>query len=171
MHLETPSFLLRPWQRGDEKSLIENANNKKIWNNLRDYFPHPYTQQDAESWISLQENAESLNNFAIEKEGLAVGGIGLVPGTDVYRKNAEIGYWLGEDYWGQGIVSEAVGLLVTYGFEELGFEKIYAGVFAPNIGSMRVLEKAGFVKEAILKKGVYKNGTFLDEHYYAIWKQ
>lgn len=170
MKIETSNSIIRPWQAGDEHSLSYNANNKKIADNLRDHFPHPYTLEDAVGWIEFQKEIPQLINFAIEVEGKAVGGIGLVPGKDISRVSAEIGYWLGEDYWGKGIISEAIPPIVKYGFEELGFHKIYAGVFQYNEGSKRVLEKNGFVKEAVLRKGAIKNGELIDEHYYAIWK-
>ena len=171
MVIQCPNCVLRPWRKGDEKQIPRHANNKKIWDNLRDFFPHPYTTMDAILWIAKQLKANPPLNLAIEIEGEAVGGIGLIPGHDVERFNAEIGYWLGEAFWGRGIMAEAVQAMVHYGFEELGFVRISAGVFEQNLSSMRVLEKAGFSKEAVLKKAIFKNGKFLDEHRYTIWKE
>ena len=169
MIIHCSNFRLRPWQEGDAFSLSENANNKKIWNHLRNAFPHPYTQKDAASWIALQKEEAVVHNFAIEVAGKAVGGIGLIPKSDIYSISAEMGYWLGENYWGRGIISEAIPEVVHYGFEKLGLVKIFAQVFDFNVASMRVLQKAGFVKEAVLKKGAIKNGIIIDEHYFAKW--
>lgn len=162
-----PNFKLRPWQRGDEQSLAENANNPKIWNNVRDYFPSPYTLTDAYEWINFVQNEKC--NFAIEVNGRAVGGIGVIFQKDVARRNAEIGYWLGEAYWGRGIATAAVAEMVTYVFEHYpDIHRIYAGVFQYNTASMRVLEKVGFREEAILKEAVTKNNQLWDEHIFAL---
>lgn len=169
MIIQCQKSLLRPWQIGDENSLCKNADNKKIWDQLRDQFPHPYTLKDAEAWLEMQIAQSPVTNFAIEVEGLAVGGIGLIPGKDVSRVSAEMGYWLGENYWGQGIISEAVLGIVNYGFETLNFSRIFAEVFASNAGSMKVLEKNGFVKEAVFKNAIIKNGKIIDTHCFAIW--
>ncbi|MCL2073199.1 MAG: GNAT family N-acetyltransferase [Marinilabiliaceae bacterium] len=167
-----PDFLLRKWQLSDIKSLAENANNINIWNNVRDYFPHPYTEKDAQDFIQMVLNKpEPLTDFAIEIEGEAVGGIGIVPQTDVHAITTEIGYWLGEKYWNRGIMSSAVKQMVKYTFENFPVTKIFAPVFEFNIASMRVLEKAGFVREAILKKSAIKNGKTIDLHYYGLIKE
>lgn len=165
------TFKIRPWSFGDETALVKNANNKKIWDNLRDQFPHPYTLDDAQFWLNLQSKQNPTVNFAIEIDGLSVGGIGLIPGKDEARISAEIGYWLGEDYWGKGIIPEAVQFIVRYGFEELEFKRIFATVFGFNNNSMRVLEKAGFKKEAIFRDAIIKNDTIFDSHYFAIYPE
>lgn len=157
-------FQLRRWQVGDEKSLFENANNYNIWRNLKDIFPYPYTLTDAYEWIKIAQ--DSPHSFAIEVEGKAVGGIGILLKDDIYKKNAEIGYWLGENYWGQGIISAAINEIVDFTFGKHDVNRIFAGVFEYNIASMRVLEKASFEKEAILKQSLYKEGAFFDEHIY-----
>lgn len=157
-------YILRQWQAGDEKSLFENANNYKVWRNLKDIFPHPYTLTDAYEWIKIAE--DSPHTFAIEVRGKAVGGIGILLKDDIYKKNAEIGYWLGESYWGQGIISAAITEIVDFTFRKYDVNRIFAGVFEYNIASMRVLEKVGFEKEAILKQSLYKEGKFYDEHIY-----
>lgn len=159
---------LRKWQAGDEESLVENANNANIVANLRDIFPHPYTLEDAKFWVKLVQN--DATNFAIEVDGKAVGGIGILLKEDIHRKNSEIGYWLGEAYWGKGIISASVKEMVDYTFKNYDIHRIYAGIFEYNIASMRVLEKAGFQKEAILKKSLFKNGKLWDEHIYALWR-
>jgi len=155
-------YLLRQWQPGDEKSLAQQANNYKIWRNLKDIFPHPYTLADAYEWVKIAQ--DSYDFFAIEVEGKAVGGIGILRKEDIYRKNAEIGYWLGEDYWGKGIISACIKDVVNYTFANVDVHRIYAGVFEYNYASMKVLEKAGFHKEAILSKSLFKEGKLYDEH-------
>ena len=164
-------FLLREWQLSDKKSLAENANNINIWNNVRDYFPHPYTESDAEQFIRMVLNKpKPLTDYAIEIDGQAAGGIGVVPQTDVSRITTEIGYWLGEKYWNRGIMTNAVKQMVEYTFEYFHATKIFATIFDFNIPSMRVLEKAGFVREAILKKSAIKNGKTIDLYYYGFFK-
>jgi [ribosomal protein S5]-alanine N-acetyltransferase len=163
------NYTLRQWQAGDEKSLAENANNHKIWRNLKDIFPHPYTLMDAYEWIKMA--AHSQTNFAIEVKGKAVGGIGILLKDDIYKKNAEIGYWLGEEYWGQGIISSAINEVVEYTFKNFDVSRIYAGVFEYNLASMRVLEKAGFHQEAVLKKSLVKEGALFDEHIFVKFRE
>ena len=170
MVIQCSNFRLRPWQTGDVRSLPVHANNKKIWDNVRDYFPHPYTTEDAKKWIVYHSKIQPPIGMAIDVDGEAVGSIGLKPGTDVERIGAEIGYWLGEAYWGRGFMTEAVQAMVRYAMEDLNFVRVYAGVFAHNTSSMRVLEKAGFQKEGIFTKAVIKNGKIIDEHRYGIWK-
>lgn len=160
------AFELRQWQRGDEASLAKQANNINIWNNVRDYFPHPYTIKHAFEWVNLVE--KDPNNFAIVVNNEAVGGVALVTQQDIYRKNAEIGYWLGEAFWGYGIMTEAVKRVVGYGFQNLDIHRIYAGIFEYNAASAKVLSKAGFRHEATLQKAVYKNGEFWDDLVYSI---
>src|SRR5688500_13940703 len=100
--------LLRPWRTGDEESLVRHANNRNVWRNLRDAFPHPYTLADARQYIERQVSESKSLGFAIEVHGEAAGGIALHPQQDVARRSAEIGYWLGETHWGRGIMTEAV---------------------------------------------------------------
>lgn len=170
-NLQGNGFILRPWKSADAESLVRHANNEKIAMNLRDGFPYPYTLPNARSWIAMvQENQKDLV-YAIEIDGEACGGIGLHAGKDVYRFNAEIGYWLSEKYWGKGVVTEAVELLVQHGFEHYPWTRIFAGVFSNNPASMRVLAKCGFCREAIFKKSVKKRGKYLDEHVYSILKE
>ena len=164
---------LRGFRFGDEVSLQENANNVAVWRNLRDSFPYPFSINDAISWISLNKTYQIPFNLAITIDDKVIGGIGIVPQTDIYRLNAEIGYWLGEPYWNKGIMTEAVIAMVDYTFVNfVNFKvlRIYAGVFDYNIASMRVLEKAGFHKEAIHQKAIIKNGEILDEHLFTIVK-
>ncbi len=162
---------LRQLEIDDKTKLAELADNIKIWQNLRDYFPHPYKISDAEFFINLTKDEDPKQNFGIEYQGELCGVIGIILQKDVYRKSAEIGYWLGEQFWGKGIVSKAVGLIVTYGFKDLQLERIYSAVFENNIASMKVLEKNGFQKEGIFKKAVFKEGKLMDEHRYYLLKE
>jgi ribosomal-protein-alanine N-acetyltransferase len=168
MELMLKRALLRPWHPDDALALVRHANNRRIWLNLRDGFPHPYTIEDADRWLSMANTQPPTRHFAIVVEGEAVGGIGLLPKDDVYYRSAEIGYWLGEEYWGRGIVTEAVTAVVDYAWQTFDICRIYAGVFDYNKPSTRVLEKAGFTFEARLHKSVTKDGRTADELIYAI---
>lgn len=171
MRIELESCAIRPWRRSDRDSLIRHGNNRKIWRNLADVFPHPYTAQDAEAWFSFLETQDPLANFAIEVEGEAVGGIGFTRCDDVGRKTAEFGYWLGEAHWGKGVATAAATAFVTYVFENHPFERLQAGVFEWNPASMRVLEKVGGVREGVLRRSVFKDGHVIDRVLYAITRE
>jgi len=158
---------IRKFSLSDIERLTELANNKKISINLRDAFPHPYTITDAENFIRNAMSQVPVQLFAIEYEGAYVGNIGLIKGSDVYRKSAEIGYFLGEPYWNKGIMTSAVNLICEYGFSTLDIVRIHTGVFEYNIASQRVLEKCGFVKEAIFEQSVIKDGKMYNEIRYA----
>ena len=170
--LNLNDIIIRPWQTGDELSLVQHANNRKIWINVRDRFPYPYTLKDAEIWVRVAGADRNMINLAIEFEGLAVGGIGLVFKQDVYRRSAEIGYWLGEDFWNRGIATRAVKALTSYIFKQEQFDinRIYAGIFEYNTASARVLEKAGYQLEARLRKSVTKDDNTVDELIYTMLK-
>ncbi|HXU39426.1 MAG TPA: GNAT family N-acetyltransferase [Blastocatellia bacterium] len=168
MEIELSKSLLRAWQPGDEPALVRHANSRTIWRNLRDAFPHPYTLADAKRWIEVANPTASITNFAIVVDGAAVGAIGLVLREDVFRRSAEIGYWLGEEFWGRGIVTEAVRAVTDYAFETFDLCRVYAGVFEWNPASMRVLEKAGYEFECRMKKSVTKDGQTIDELIYAV---
>jgi len=156
---------LRPWCEEDLTSLVRHANNFNIWINLRDGFPYPYTEEAGRGWLKIAADEAFHLFLAIEVDGQAVGGIGSNFKEDVYRINAEIGYWLSEEFWGQGLVSAAVTLLVDYVFMNYpDIQRIYADVFSYNPASFRVLQKCGFHLEAIHKNAVIKNGQVIDEH-------
>lgn len=159
-------LVLRALQPGDAPALAALADNRKIWDRVRDYFPSPYSQADARDFIAMSGESEPPLNLAIESGGELCGVIGLMPQADVNRNTAEIGYWLGEPFWGQGLATEAVRQMCDYGFS-LGFARLHAAVFAFNKASMRVLEKNGFIQEGVFRKAVFKNGQFFDEHWYA----
>ena len=158
---------LRKFRRNDKFPMTEIANNEKVAANLRDAFPSPYTVEDAQKFISMCLRQKPYQVFAIEFEGEYVGNIGLHRQDDVYRKTAELGYFIGESWWNRGIVTRAVNLICEYGFRELDIIKIFSGVFSFNTASQRVLEKCGFVREAVLRNAVIKNGEICDEIRYA----
>ncbi len=174
MILKGNKLTLRPYRYGDEESLSVAANNIKVFNNVRDLFPHPYTLARAKEWVHFQISTDSQQgtSFAIDVAGKVVGSIAIVPQTDILRVNAEIGYWLGEDYWGKGIITEAVRIMVGYTFAEFAeINRIFAGVLAHNVASMRVLEKNGFRLEAILKEAAIKNSIIEDDYLYALLRK
>jgi len=158
---------IRKFRRSDKFRMAEIANNEKVAANLRDAFPSPYSIEDARKFISVCLRQDPYQVFAIEFEGEYVGNIGLHRQDDVYRKTAELGYFIGEPWWNRGITTRAVNLICDYGFRELGVIKIFSGVFSFNTASQRVLEKCGFTLEAILKSAVIKNGEICDEYRYA----
>lgn len=168
MEINLQRSTLREWREGDEDSLVRHANNRAVWRNLRDAFPHPYTLSDARNWIKLANPSRPVANFAIVVDGHAVGGIGLILREDVNRRSAEIGYWLGEEYWGRGIATEALQAVTDYAFQNFDLCRIYAGVFEWNPASMRVLEKAGYELECRLRKNVTKDGKNIDELIYTV---
>jgi [ribosomal protein S5]-alanine N-acetyltransferase len=169
MHLKTGSSLLRPWSTADTRALVRHANNPGIAERMRDGFPSPYTREDAERFIAMAIGDHQHIFLAIEVDGEAVGGIGVHLLEDVYHRSAELGYWLSEEYWGKGIVSDAVRTLLPIAFREHDIIRIQAGVFENNPASMKVLERCGFVLEAIHRKAVTKQGKTLDEHLYVIF--
>ena len=158
---------IREWSEGDVDSLAENANDRDIWLQLRDIFPHPYTTSDAGNWIRIANSMDPITNFAIVVDGHAVGGIGLTLQGDILRKSAEIGYWLGRKHWGKGIATEVVTALTQYGFEQFDLYRIFAVSFAENAASAKVLQKAGYQYEGTLRKAAIKDGRILDEVVYA----
>lgn len=163
-------FELRSWKPGDEVDVAACASNEKIAQNLRDAFPYPYTLADARRYVDscLSGEASAQLCRAIEAGGRVVGSIGLFRGGDVYRKSAELGYWLAEEYWGRGIMTAAVKRLCREAFDAWDIVRIYAEPFAHNAGSRRVLEKAGFALEGVMRRGVYKNGAIFDYCMYAL---
>ncbi len=165
--LRDENITLRSLQNDDAPALTQLANNKKVWDNLRDVLPHPYTLEDAFFFINLTKQESPHVSFAIDFEGSFCGMIGLVPQTDVYRKTAEIGYWLGEPFWNKGIATRAVKLITEYGFSQLDFTRIHTGVFEYNTSSMKVLEKNGYVQDGIFKKSIFKNDKICDEYRYS----
>jgi hypothetical protein len=154
---------LRPWTIDDVATLTEYYNNVNIWNNLRNYIPHPYNAADAEKFINTQIEIFPTLNFAILNEDEIVGGIGITLLDDVYIMNVELGYWIAEPFWGQGIATIAVGLMTQYVVETFAINRIVAEVFDYNKASMRVLEKNGYYLESVRRKGILKNEFLFDD--------
>jgi [ribosomal protein S5]-alanine N-acetyltransferase len=167
MRLQLTTCEIRSWKPSDVDSLTTHANNRKIWMNLRDAFPHPYTKRDARDFIRAMHDRDPETTFALVVDGEAVGSIGFVLRPDVERVSAEIGYWLAEPLWGRGIATEALGALTKYAVETHGLTRIYAVPFAWNAPSCRVLEKAGYVLEARLRRSAIKDGRITDQLQYA----
>ena len=159
---------MRPWRESDVDSLAEHANNINVAKNLRDRFPHPYTRHNARDFLKYAASLQDQSNLAIEVEGAAVGAIGYVAGGDVERFSAEIGYWLGEAFWGRGVMTEAVRALTQWAFDNFNLSRIYAGVLEWNPASIRVLEKAGYQFEGRLRKAVVKQDLVMDELVYSV---
>lgn len=158
---------VRPWNQSDMDSLVRHANNVNIAKQLRDRFPHPYSRENAVAFLKHIGRDTEPTSFAIVVEGEAAGGIGFEPGTDVERYSAEIGYWLGERYWGRGIVSEALTLVTSDAFDRFNILRLFALPFADNAASRRVLEKAGYVCEGIMQRSSVKYGVPRDQALYA----
>ena len=158
---------LRPWHSGDQEDLVNHANNRKVWRNLTDRFPHPYTNADAQNWLCIANEASRNHHLAIAYADKAIGGVGAIAGEGIARQTAQFGYWLGETYWGKGIASAATSSFLAY-LEALGeFSRLEAPVFAWNPVSMRILEKLGFKREGVLRKSVSKDGELIDSVMYA----
>ncbi len=170
MELKGNGFILRGWRVNDADSLQKNANNHKISDFLLDRFPSPYTIQDASSWIALNLNQQPILNFTIDIDGKVSGVIGIEPRTDVYRLTPLLGYWLAEEFWGKGIMTAAIKMFTNYCFNELTYIRIQANILGNNPASMRVLEKAGYICEGVLKNAMVKNDIILNEHIYGICK-
>jgi ribosomal-protein-alanine N-acetyltransferase len=167
MHLMLDRCIVRSWRASDVGSLVAQANNRKIWLNLRDRFPHPYSKSDGRAYIRLARAMDPETFFAIDMDGQAVGAIGYVMQPDVERVSAEVGYWLGEAFWGRGIASDALRAITLYAIERHGLTRLFAVPFAYNTGSCRVLEKAGYVLEARLHRSAIKDGVIVDQLQYA----
>ena len=166
--VEKQNIVLRKWRSGDEDAIVKHANNYEVVKYLKDSFPYPYTHADAQRWVYFASHQASAHFLAIEVENEVVGCVGIEKQQDVYRKSAELGYWIGQEYWNRGIMTHVVSEMVEYAFSKFDIVRLYAHVFEGNIGSVRVLEKAGFVQEAIQRKAVCKEGRFLDQFVYAI---
>lgn len=163
--IKSKHFILRPFRRGDEESLVENINNKKIYRNTS-HIPYPYTLKDAEEWVTknlkeaIKKRPKEIN-FVIDINSEVAGSIGF---SKIEGHKAEIGYWLAEKYWGRGITTQVVKLITKFGFEKLKLRRIYAHVFFFNKASIKVLEKAGYKFEGTLRKNVMKDGKFIDNY-------
>ena len=168
MNLDCGQCTVRDWRSTDKPSLLRLANNRNVWRNLTHRFPHPYTEADADSWLALTAESTHRTNWCIDVGGEAVGGIGLRMGEGVYAKTAEFGYWLGEPYWGRGIMTAAVQATSEYALDQFDLVRLESPVFEWNPSSMRVLEKCGFVREAVLRKSIFKDGNIIDAVLYVL---
>jgi RimJ/RimL family protein N-acetyltransferase len=171
MEIRFSDYMIRSWKMDDAPAIVKYANNKRIWRNLRDAFPHPYALSDAQDFLNKVTAHDPACVFAISTRTEAIGGIGMVIGEDVHRYAAELGYWLAEPFWNQGIMTQAVKLIAEYAFINVNLNRIYAEPYEGNNASVRVLEKAGFQYEGRLRTSVYKDGKLLDQLLYAKIKQ
>jgi ribosomal-protein-alanine N-acetyltransferase len=167
MKLKLERCTIREWRPDDAPSLTRHANNRRVWLGLRDLFPHPYAIENAHEFLRQAAAEKPTTKFCIDIEGAAAGGIGIRIGEDVHRHVGQLGYWLGEEFWGRGIMTEAVSEFVNYCFKKFPLHRIYAEAYANNPASARVLEKARFVLEGRLRKNVVKDGEVLDSLLYA----
>ena len=169
MEIQCLACLLRPLVPADAEALASHANDRDVWLNLRDRFPHPYSLRDAEEYITAVGARPLQTSFGIIVDGEAAGSVSLMPGKDIERTTAEIGYWLGRPFWGRGIATEAVRAATLYAFDQLGMHRVFAVPFGRNPASTRVLEKAGYVREGILRRSVVKDGKLIDQILYAAY--
>lgn len=167
MLLDLGDLRVRSWRKDDLKALVRHANNPNIARNLRDQFPYPYTRQDGIDYLDYVRSLDSETSFALEFDGEAVGGIGFLLGSDIARRSAEMGYWVSEIYWNRGLATRAALAASNWAFERYKLTRIFAQVFAENTASMRVLEKAGFEAEGVMRRSAVKNGVVLDQVLYA----
>jgi RimJ/RimL family protein N-acetyltransferase len=161
-------FTLRPFKTDDVESLVSCANNPNIAMFMTDQFPYPYSIEKGKAFIENATKDNPLHIFAIDIDGKASGGIGIHPQEDIQSKNAELGYWLAEPFWGQGIMTRAIIEMLDYGFKQFDINRVFARPFGSNRGSQKALQKAGFVLEAHFIKTIFKNGAFEDELVYAV---
>jgi [ribosomal protein S5]-alanine N-acetyltransferase len=167
MRIELPHLVLRDFVASDATSLVRYANNRKIWRNLRDGFPHPYLPEDAQRFLDKAWESQPPHILCLEVGGQAAGAIGFHPRQDVERFSAELGYWLAEPCWGRGLMSAAVAAVSQLALGERGLERLVATPYAWNPASCRVLEKAGFQLEGRLRRAAFKDGQWVDELMYA----
>lgn len=166
--LEAGPCRVRSWTRADAPAIVPHANDRVVSSMLRDRFPFPYRIEDAEAFLAHALAKRPETDFAIEADGAVAGGIGFVPGTDIERVSAEVGYWLGVAFWGRGIVTAALGAACRHAFAAYDLARIFALPFADNRASCRVLEKAGFEREGFLRSAVVKDGRLHDVALYAL---
>ncbi|HEU4699420.1 MAG TPA: GNAT family protein [Gemmatimonadales bacterium] len=167
MELIRPTCVLRPLVAADAAGLAAHADDREIWLNLRDRFPHPYRIADAEAFITAAAREPRPTTFGIVVDGEAAGAIGLEPGDDIERYTAEVGYWLGRRFWGRGVMTDALRAVTDHAFAELGLHRVFAVPFVRNVASCRVLEKAGYVREGRMRRSAVKAGEVLDQWLYA----
>jgi ribosomal-protein-alanine N-acetyltransferase len=161
--------VLRHWRFDDVPALARQANDRRIWLGLRDAFPHPYSEDDGRRFIAMATTMAPPSHFAIEVADTVAGGIGYVPKEDVERIGAEVGYWLGVEFWGRGIAAAALRTMTRYAFAaHPDLRRLWAVPYASNSASARVLEKAGYRREGTLRQSAIKDGRVVDQWMYAI---
>lgn len=163
-------FRLRPLSYEDIDALVKHADNPKIAKNLMDRFPHPYTREEGFKFIetALKHSPSHILAIAELKTNQLIGAVGVHPQEDIFKKNAELGIWLGEEYWGQGIGRAAVLQIIDHGFKSFSIDRIFARVYGSNTASQRLMESAGLVLEGRFEKTLYKMDQYEDEFIYAI---
>ena len=171
MELTLSRVTIRSFHATDARALARHANNRRVWINLRDRFPFPYTVGDARGYLRAMRTQSPETAFALDVDGEAVGSIGLLLQQDVDRVSAEVGYWLGEAFWGRGIASEALSALSPWALGAFNLTRLYAHCFAHNVGSARVLEKSGYILEGRCRRAAIKDGQVLDQLQYARYDQ
>lgn len=167
LQLRLDGWCLRAWRGSDAPSLARHADDVDVWRNMSDHFPHPYTLELAQHWIAQGQFAFGGEHWAIALDDVAVGGCGLHPGSGRFSCEVEVGYWLGQAYWGRGVATEIVRVLAERAFAMPGVVRVFAGVHADNPASMRVLERNGFEREGLLRKNALKAGRVIDSVIYA----
>lgn len=167
MRLGNDELVLRVFRREDREDLRAIADNANVSRYLQDVFPYPYTLQDADNWLNLTLEETRPCNFALEWKGRLAGGVGLTPMSGCHSGTVELGYWLGEPFWGKGLATKAVAAILPYAFDELFFIRVHAMVFSQNAASARVLEKNGFTREGVMRRHIRKNGVIGDAVIYA----
>ena len=163
-----PSVVLRAWSPAHQDDLVRQANDRAVWRNLMDGFPHPYTAADAAGWISFVAAVAPSLHLCIEVDGVAAGGIGIIVGEGTGRMTGQFGYWLGRAHWGQGIATAAGLAMVDHARRRMEVVRLEAPVYAWNPASMRVLEKIGFTREGVLRQSVFKDGQLIDSVMFAL---
>lgn len=169
MRINCGPCAIRTFTPGDADSLAEHANDREVWLWVRDRFPHPYTRAHADEYIAMALGRTPPQNLAIEVDGRVVGGVSVFPQTDIERVSAEIGYWLGRAYWGRGIMTPVVRAMTRYAIDTFQLTRVFATLAATNAGSVRVLEKAGFVREGFMKQSAIKDGVIHDQYMYGFY--
>ena len=171
MNLELPTCSIRPWELTDAESLQRHANNREVSRQLRDRFPFPYELDQAKQFVGWITKQQAPTVWAIDVKREAVGGIGIELHSDVERVSAEIGYWLGQEYWNRGIATDALRAVTVEAFKRFQITRLYALPFADHAASVRVLEKAGYVREGHLRQSAIKHGKIRDQLMFAAYKK
>jgi RimJ/RimL family protein N-acetyltransferase len=170
VNLHLDSCIVRTWRAGDLPALVRHANDRAVWMQLRDRFPHPYLQSHGRTFLEHVARQSPVRVWAIEVDGEAAGGIGIELFGDIERVSAEIGYWLGRAYWGRGIMTSAVRAVTAEVFRRFELTRIFALPFADNPGSIRVLERAGYVLEGRMPQSAIKDGRIRDQLLYGAYR-